>query len=120
MSAIDQVKENLLERFEAAQDWYLEKSEFVELDDGDRKAIDTFELLSDTLDRVPGEFILETAKLFDEVGVVNADDLLDQFIPYVGQQFFPAAALEFIAKLNEFLAMMANGTLQRVPPSVSV
>lgn len=108
MASTQAISHNLKERFQAAEHWYLEKGEFVELNSRDEKAIDTFEHLVDTVDAVPATLLQETVTLIDAVGDKQAEQLLDQMIPYIGQSVFPAAASDFVKALNGHLARIAQ------------
>ena len=127
------VAAKLKEHFEAAALWLLEAAELrgitltheddatpgteltdedgetpgFDLSDEDSATVDLFNMLAETVDAIPIE-LLRSSEELRETNPRNYQKILESFIPYVGTQYKPKDAAEFLEKLNGYVRLYAT------------
>jgi hypothetical protein len=78
-----------------------------ELSDEDSATVDLFNRLAETVDAIPIE-LLRSSEELRATNPRNYQKILESFIPYVGTQYQPKDAAEFLEKLNGYVRLYAT------------
>lgn len=95
-----ELQELLIERFTAAEHFYLEGLEFGEIPDWHDKAADLLDDLSESVQAIPSATLETTLRHRERLGEVAFDNYLIDAVSCVGRVSFPMNATEFLNLLN--------------------